>query len=41
MGYGLTVNEKVYDSQEYWAVGDGTTVGYTVQDGDGVRGRFS
>ena len=37
MGYGLTVNEKVYDSQEYWAVGDGTTVGYTVQDGDGVE----
>lgn len=36
MGYGLPVNELVYDSEDYWATGDSSSVGYSITDEDGV-----
>lgn len=37
MGYGLPVNETVYDSEDYWTTGEGTTVGYTIVDETGTE----
>ena len=37
MGYGLPVNETVYDFEDYWTTGEGTTVGYTIVDETGTE----
>ena len=37
MGYGLPVNETVYDSEDYWTTGEGTAVGYTIVDETGTE----